>query len=268
MESDPIHTISRRELPGLRTRSFGRPTLYLERVDSTNQFLKERAAQLPSGTVLRAGEQTAGRGRMGRIWTGGGKDIPFSLLIRAQTPLPALSLCCGLAVAQGLTALVGGDFGIKWPNDIICGRRKICGILCESRPAAGGVYMICGMGINRTQTEEDFRRAGLPHAGSIAMQTGQAPAPEAVMAAVLNALEPLYDALVVGGFGAIKDAFADRCVTLGRQVQVLEGTRTACGRAVGLADDGSLLVAFPDRGGETRPIQAGEASVRGLLGYT
>lgn len=258
-------------LPGLRTRRFGRFACFLPQVDSTNLFLKEKAEQLPSGAVCAAGVQTAGRGRLGRTWTGQGKDLPFSLLIRTRAPLPALSLCCGVAVAEALSELTGADFGIKWPNDIICGDKKICGILCESRAAGEGeTFMVCGMGINLTHTAADFTRAGLPHGGSVEMLTGQRIEPAAAAAAVLNRLEPLCDRLAAQGFQGIKSRFAARCVTLGRQVSVIEEGRSSCGRAVDIADDGALLVAFADPGGPgelVRPVLAGEASVRGLMGY-
>lgn len=274
-------------LPGLVTRRFGRFACFLPQVDSTNLFLKENAEKLPSGAVCAAGVQTAGRGRLGRTWTqagtqaepragmqswlGEGKDLPFSLLIRSEKPLPALSLCCGVAVAEALSELTGADFGIKWPNDIICRDKKICGILCESRAAGEGVvFMVCGMGVNLTQTAQDFERAGLPHGGSVEMLTDKRLEPPAVAAAVLNRLEPLCDRLASEGFAGIKSRFEARCVTLGRQVSVTQAGRSSCGRAVGLSEDGSLLVAFPDPGGpgETvRPVLAGEASVRGLLGY-
>lgn len=303
VQSSALPEIEPFPLPGLTTRRFGRFACFLPQVDSTNLFLKENAEKLPSGAVCVAGVQTAGRGRLGRSWIqagthaqawnearkkacdaeqagtragapprpGEGRDLPFSLLIRSEKPLPALSLCCGVAVAEALSELTGADFGIKWPNDIICRDKKICGILCESRKAGEGVvFTVCGMGINLTQTAGDFERAGLLHGGSVEMLTGIRLEPSALAAAVLNRLEPLCDSLAADGFEKIKARFAARCITLGRQVSVIEEGRTACGRAVDLSADGSLLVAFPDPGGPgeaVRPVLAGEASVRGLLGY-
>ena len=268
MESEQQDVLSVLELPGLHTRAFGRTAFYIPEVDSTNLFLKSRAERFPFGTLLSAGEQTAGRGRLGRTWTGNGKDAPFSLLLQADAPQPALSLCCGLAVAKGLSDLTGENVGIKWPNDIICGNKKICGILCECRPSdTSGVYMICGMGVNLTQTAEDFQRAGLPHGGSLGMFTYRPPDAKAVIAAVLNAFEPLYDIVERKGFPGIKEEFEGRCVTLGKQVRVLEGGESLTGTAVGIDDDGCLLVNFGDKSGRPRPVLAGEASVRGLLGY-
>ena len=256
-------------LPGLSARRFGRFSFFLPQVDSTNLYLKRHAAELPDGAVLRAGVQTAGRGRLGRTWTGEGKDLPFSLLIRGEKPQPALALLCGIAVAEALEELTGEPFLVKWPNDIICKDKKICGILCESRAAGEGVvFMVCGIGVNLTQTEEELRAACLPHAGSVEMLTGRRLEAGKTVAAVLNRLEPLYDRLSADGFRALGERYARRCVTLGRQVSVTEEGRAAVGRAADVADDGSLLVAFPDGEGETvRPVLAGEASVRGLFGY-
>lgn len=269
VDTDTLPGLTPFALPGLTTRRFGRFAFYLPQVGSTNTVLKEAAPRLPSGAACAAGVQTAGRGRMGRAWVGEGKDLPFSLLIRAAQPQPALALCCGIAVAEALTVCTGRTFRIKWPNDIICGDKKICGILCECFAAPdGGVFMICGIGVNLTQTAADFQRAGLPYGGSVEMCTGKRLEPTETAAAILNRLEPLYEELEREGFGALKPLYAENCVTLGRQVQVTEGGRTACGRAVDIRPDGSLLVAFGSGPGESlRPVLAGEASVRGLFGY-
>ena len=172
-------------------------------------------------------------------------------------------------MAEALAACTGTAFRIKWPNDIICGDKKICGILCESFAASdGGVFMVCGIGVNLTQTAADFQRAGLPYGGSVKMCTGRRLEPSETAAAILNRLEPLYERLDREGFGALRSLYAENCVTLGRQVRVTEGGQTVCGRAADIGQDGSLLVAFGSGPGDSlRPVLAGEASVRGLFGY-
>lgn len=108
-------------LPGLATSKLGTRVLLLDEVDSTNRYLKERAGQLPHGTVCCTDYQNAGRGRLGRTWTAPrAAALALSVLFREEGPAAQLPLLCGIAVANALEALTGASFAIKWPNDIVC----------------------------------------------------------------------------------------------------------------------------------------------------
>ena len=166
-------------LQGLHTAVLGRRAIYLEETDSTNRYLKEAGESLPHGTLCYTGRRTSGRGRLGRDWTApDGAALAMSVLLRgaADADWSGLPLVCGIAVAAALDRLAGEragmPFRIKWPNDIICAGRKMCGILCESSQGETGRFAVAGIGVNLTQTEADFRGEGLPHAGSVRMLTG------------------------------------------------------------------------------------------------
>ena len=254
-------------LPGLTTRVLGRTVISLDEVDSTNRYLKERAGELPHGTACLTGCQRAGRGRLGRSWdVPDGQTLALSVLFRTGGDVERLPLLCGLAVSVALEALTGAAFRIKWPNDIICAGRKMCGILCESSQGETGRFAVAGIGVNLTQTEADFREAGLPHAGSVRMLTGISLSLGETAAAILNELEALWDLYAREGFASLRGPYEERCITLGREVRLLspDGGFLAAGRAAGLAEDGGLIV---DTAAGRSIYRSGEVSVRGVYDY-
>lgn len=133
-------------------------TLWLDSVDSTNSEALRRLPSLPSGTVLAAVEQTAGRGQRGNTWfSETGKNLTFSVVLKSLD-FPAaeafrLNCLCSVAVSDFLSAY-GIASSVKWPNDIYVSGRKICGMLLENGLSDGSVaYSVMGIGINVNQTE-------------------------------------------------------------------------------------------------------------------
>lgn len=254
-------------LRGLTARELGGRIVYLPSVDSTNRYLKENGDSLPHGTVCYTGWQQAGRGRLGRSWNArDGQALAMSVLFKTDADTAPLPLICGMAVTVALRGLCGGNFQIKWPNDIVCGGYKVCGILCENRWMSGGGFTVAGIGVNLEQSAEEFRLLGLPYAGSVKMVTGSDLDAEVTAAAVINALEPLWFRLKESGFAALRGEYEALCATVGRSVRVLspDGEVLREGRAAGITEDGRLLV---ESGGESAAVNAGEVSVRGLEGY-
>lgn len=254
-------------LPGLKTRELGRECLWLPAVASTNAYLKERGDRLPHGAACATDNQTAGRGRLGREWQApAGETLALSVLLKPLWEATTLPLVVGLAVSRALSKLSGATFCIKWPNDIVCNNRKVCGILCEGRPGEDGGFAVCGMGVNLLQTEREFAGLGLPHAGSLWQLTGKRLKPTAVAAAILNELEPLWDRYRREGFSPLLPAFQERCATIGRQVRAQSPAgETVCeGTATAVEPDGALRIRTA---AGDRLVQAGEVSVRGLYGY-
>lgn len=253
------------ELAGLNTQELGRNCIYLDEVDSTNDYLKREGAHLPHGTLVLAERQTRGKGRLGRQWTPTDREnLAMSLLLRpfVLEQMAALPLVCGMAVSQALGALTGADFGIKWTNDVVTGGKKVCGILCETRLAGEETQAVCGMGVNLVR--QDFAAQGLPYAASVQEATGRKISPFAAAAQVMNALEPLLHRFVCDGFGALREQYRRNCVTLGRPVRVILRGETREGTALDVGEDGNLLCRID---GKVVRIAAGEASVRGMYGY-
>ena len=133
-------------------------TIWLNTVDSTNSEALRRLQELPSGTVIAAHEQTAGRGQRGNTWfTEPGQNLTFSIVLK-DLGIPAheahlLNYLASVAVAEFLEGY-GVRCSIKWPNDIFVGRGKICGILVENSMAGSEVAAsVIGIGININQKE-------------------------------------------------------------------------------------------------------------------
>lgn len=233
----------------------------LDKVDSTNSYLKQNRSQLPDGTLVTAGLQTAGRGRRGHSWAADRGMLPFSLLLKNPPYPDCVTLCAGVAVCRALESAVSGEsFGIKWPNDIILRGFKLCGILCESVYSGDNIDIICGIGVNLSQSEEFFKQAELPHAASLKMLTGAVPEREAL---ALDISERLYK-FTRSGFAAIYGEYKSRCLTLGKTVKIIENGRERTAFAQDIAENGRLICA--DENGSFE-VNSGEVSVRGLLGY-
>jgi len=255
----------------LNARWAGQRIDYYDRIDSTNRAASALGALdpalAPHGTLVIADEQTAGRGRMNRVWQSRpGSAALFSLLLRPQALPPAeatnIVLAAALAVCDACRAL-GADALIKWPNDIVCGGKKVCGMLLDMSADMDLVrFAVAGIGVNVA----DYPRADdLRHATCLNEAAGRRVDRAEAVARILEAFERWYDAWIAGGAQAILPAYAERCVTIGSRVQVSGLRETFEGQALRLTEDGSLIV-LRDGAGETA-VRAGDVSVRGVMGY-
>ncbi len=233
----------------------------LPRCASTNAVVLGRAeAGAPSGTVVIAEEQTAGRGRRGRTWFANpGDSLTFSLLWRfAPGTAPAgLSLAVGVAVARALQAIGAGEAALKWPNDILKKGRKLGGILVELVADAPHSAII-GIGVNLripAGMPEDVRATSAAiGAPGVAVDANQ------VLAALLGELLVTLDSFAAGGFAAIRadwlarHAFQDTLVRLSTDfAPPIEGI------CRGVDTDGALLLEVDAR---VERILSGEVSLR------
>lgn len=242
------------------------------KVDSTNTLAKSLAAEgAPHGTAVIASRQTGGRGRMGRqFYSPEDVGVYLSLLLRPQcAPTQLMHLTCAVAVAacQAIEDCTGVELGIKWINDLIWNGRKIAGILTELslEPGTGKVaYAVVGIGVNCRQQETDFPPELQTVAGSLAMAAGKDVPPSAVAAAVLNRLWQM-DGLLLREKPLLMDRYRSRCITVGQPVSIHRGDDIAFGDALGVDDDGALLVRAAE--GSIVSVNSGEASIRGKDGY-
>ncbi len=249
---------------GLKTSVMGQNVKYVRSTDSTNNEAKRHCDE-PDGTLFTAETQTGGKGRLGRAWTspeGGG--IWMSLLLKPLIPpsrAPEITLIAGLAVCRALE-----EFGaqIKWPNDVVINGKKVCGILTEMSAEMERVnYIICGMGINVNISE--FPGEIADKATSLRIETGKSYARAPIIRRVTEEFEPLYGEYLKNRLKNIIAGYERLCVNIGRRVSVLYDSGAVTGTAVGIAEDGRLIV---DIGGENRIyVSSGEVSVRGVYGY-
>lgn len=245
---------------------------YLEETDSTNDQLKAMARQgAPHGTVLIAGRQTGGHGRMGRSFhSPGDVGIYFSLLLRPNcAPGELMHLTCATAVAMcdAVEAATGLRPGIKWTNDLVHGKRKLGGILTELGLSQRGTvdYCIIGIGINCCQNQEDFPEDLRKIAGSLAMVTGKEIDRAKVAAAMMEALWKMDEHLLTEK-ADILNRYRKDCTTIGQEISLLRvGEAVRHGKAVDLDERGALIVEFAD--GHLETVNSGEVSVRGMYGY-
>lgn len=251
---------------GLQTRWAGRQIVYLPSVDSTNRRARQLAAEgAPHGTLVIADEQTAGRGRRGRGWISpAGEGVFMSLILRPQShpsEVARLSMQTALAVALSIAQTTGLDARIKWPNDIVCGGRKVCGMLLEMNADEQAVHdVVAGIGINVHQTQ--FAPEIAQTASSLDLLSGKRVCRAALVRAFLEAFERTE---ALAAQGALMDAYRARSATLGQRVQVIAPAGSFTGTALEVTDSGSLIV--EDEEGQRREVLAADVSVRGLMGY-
>lgn len=256
-----------------RSRQIAPSLAELPSSSSTNTELSARADREGLGdlTVILTRYQSAGRGRLGRSWTAPpGASIACSVLLRPRLPdgsavaperLGWVPVIAGMAMAQAVRgALPGREVGFKWPNDVLVGGRKVCGVLAELLPSGTGV--VVGAGLNTRMRAEELP---VPTATSLAVEG----------IAVDDALEDLVLAAYLEGLrdrvarylaaGADADASGTRaqaraaCLTLGRAVRIeLPDGRELRGTATDLDLDGRLVVTGED--GASRSVAAGDVT--------
>lgn len=220
---------------------------------STNDELRALAeGGAGEGLVLLALHQTAGRGRRGAAWFyAPGESLAFSVLVRPREPKalwPRLALATGLAVAEAVERF-GPAAGVKWPNDVWIGQRKVAGILVE----AGSDYVIAGIGINVNTLV--FPDEIAPIATSLRLETSLETSRGEVLAAIIHAFAR-HCRCIGPGFDELLDGVRQRCVLTGRRVSLTDSKGPRTGLVEGIAPGGELLLRT-DAGIE-RLIQADE----------
>jgi BirA family biotin operon repressor/biotin-[acetyl-CoA-carboxylase] ligase len=227
-------------------------------IDSTNRLLLDEArAGAPDGVVVVADHQTAGRGRRGRTWEAApGSALLVSVLLRPSVPPERLARCTlagALALADAVAAATHGGVaaGLKWPNDLVVGDRKLAGLLAEADLVGAAVRaVVVGAGCNLT--EDAFPPDLATTATSVAAEAGCAIDREDVLAAFLDALD-----VRLGDPDGVIAAARERSATLGRRVQVdLGGGRALAGTADNLTDTGALVVR--DDAGRSHRVAVGD----------
>lgn len=228
----------------------------LESVTSTNDYIKDNAAVLLNGDCVFTTNQTEGKGRRGRSWACDGKGLAMSVYLADEIRPERIPIIAAVGVRRALSAACAKDCSVKWPNDILLDGKKLAGILCEAAHPGSAV----GIGVNLAQSDTDFKALGLPYAGSCFSLTGRIPSADRLSAditmEIINVLSMPWDDII--------DEFSDNCITVGKEVKIITASDEFVADAVGIADDGELIIAV---GGEEKRVMSGEVSVRGIYGY-
>ncbi len=239
---------------------------YFDTIDSTNNYAKKLAMEgADSGTVILAGQQTAGRGRLGRNFSSpANMGLYLSVILRPDCkPTELMHLTCAVGVAA-VNAIGDPRVGIKWTNDLVMEKRKLGGILTELSidPVTQKVaWVVVGIGINCCQENHHFPAEIRHMACSLGIKWQDVP----VLAA--NLIRSLHemDAALLPEKAEIMKTFTKKCVTIGSEISVVRGENIRHGKAMGLDEDGGLMVVYPD--GTSEVVTSGEVSIRGMYGY-
>jgi BirA family transcriptional regulator, biotin operon repressor / biotin---[acetyl-CoA-carboxylase] ligase len=245
-----VEPLNRRSIESLNS-PLARVVEVHEALRSTQQRARELAqAGTPHGTLVVAGVQTGGRGRLGRPWGSPKGGLWMSLVLRPEfdaSLASRITQTAAVGVAKALWEL-GLEARIKWPNDLLAGGKKICGILAESsaetRQAKGRRldYLVLGVGMNANLDPAELRVQNR-EVTTIRSELGRDVDPLELLRALLSNLDAELDR--VEDFGAILEDWRNLNCTLGEKVRVRRFGETLEGLAVDLSPEGALLLATP-----------------------
>jgi BirA family biotin operon repressor/biotin-[acetyl-CoA-carboxylase] ligase len=247
----------------LHTGELGHSIHHLYSVDSTNAFalrLLSQEKQSPHGTLVLAEQQTAGRGRLGRRWVSpAGLGLYLTLIIRPQIPsflAPLMTLAAAVAAHESIERVTGLDVDIKWPNDLLVGPKKVCGILCELQAELDRVRSITmGLGINVNQQEFPGEISEI--ATSLSIESGRRQSRIEILLDFLSTFERLYTRFTAIGPEVVTEAWTEASsFAHGRTLEVHDGVRTISGVTDGLSPLGVLRLRQPD--GSLEEVYSGD----------
>lgn len=230
----------------LASSRLGQPLVYLSEAGSTNTIAADLARDgAAEGTLVTTDYQTSGRGRVGRVWKAlPNQQLALSLILRPTFPPHFLVMASALAVAQAIEAVTALHPDIKWPNDVLVDARKVCGILIETSDGSA----ILGMGLNvngSLENDEELAARATTLQDALDHPINR----ETLLVEIVRRLDARYADLLSGGVTArkaLRTAWRDRLVTLGRRTIVRQRDATLEGLAVDVDDEGALLLRQDD----------------------
>lgn len=262
MDADEIKSI-------WKAKTLGEEIRYLDVIDSTNTMAKALAEEgYPSGTLVVADQQTAGKGRRGREWESPKDCGIFMTMMLKPDIVPnnasMLTLVAALAQAKALAEITGEDVRIKWPNDIVLNGKKIVGILTEMSAQFDYInHIVIGIGINVNNTS--FPESIQDMATSLFLETGKHFKRSEIIARTWEYFEEYYELfLETEDLSALQKEYNAMLVNMHKGVKVLDPKEPFEGKAMGITKNGELIV---DTWESRKLVSSGEVSVRGIYGY-
>ncbi|MFC1548732.1 biotin--[acetyl-CoA-carboxylase] ligase [Candidatus Omnitrophota bacterium] len=244
---------------GLKTKSIGKKDiLYFDSIGSTNNKAYELAeAGEPEGTLVIAESQTHGKGRIGRKWMSPkGTGIYMSLILRPDVEadeIPSVTLITAAAIISALKKVYSLKAKMKWPNDILIGGKKVCGILTEIKAQPDRVeFLVLGIGINVNTPSSKLP----PEGTSLKNECGRHIDRVELAKNMLVEIEKDYSKFSKKGFAALREECMDYSLTLGKRVKVSEHHRSIEGVAVDIDEKGALIVKTDN--GELKRVFSGD----------
>jgi BirA family transcriptional regulator, biotin operon repressor / biotin---[acetyl-CoA-carboxylase] ligase len=249
--------------PRLHTRVIGRSLYHFYDVDSTNVFASRLIAhsrKIQEGTVIVAESQSAGRGRLGRNWYSAREaGIYFSMILFPNAPpslAPLFTLGTAVAMHNAIERYTGMDIDIKWPNDLLIGRKKFCGILSEIQAETDLVKsMVVGVGVN--VNHENLPEDIAAHATSLRMISGRIQSRLEILLEFFEEFETIYmDFERKGPQGITEQWTRFSSFANGRKIEVNDGVRRIAGATRGLNPLGALRI--QQKNGRIEEVYSGD----------
>jgi len=247
-----IEKIQRHVKQNFKLREVLRDVLFFDQVSSTNRVALEMAASgLPGGLAILAESQNRGKGRLGRSWfSASGGSILLSLYLSPCIPLreyPLFSPAAAVGVLAGIEQATGLQAGIKWPNDIMIGEKKLGGILLETGAGGDQAPLVIGLGLNVNMEREDFPEDLRASATSLKAVLGKEIDRTALLIALLNGMAESIIALQSGSKTTVLAAVRAACLTIGKRIRVSTPQKIIEGWAEDIEEDGALRIRMGDQ---------------------
>lgn len=249
----------------LNTKWLGKKIIYLNEIDSTNQEVKRIADNYPNGTIVIADKQTNGKGRLGRVWSSPeNTGLWFSILLKpeiAPNKIAGITLASGLGICKAIRNYTSLNALIKWPNDIIIGNKKLCGILTEMNANADKInFAVVGIGINVNTTEFDDEI--ISKATSLKLEMGDFIDRAKLFSVIIEALEKSFDDYFADPDDIITEEYKSLCATINREVTINRGSQLLKGTAIDIKSTGDLVVRLNND--SVIDVSSGEVTVQGI----
>ena len=242
----------------------GSKIILVNEVDSTNELAKSYVVNdPPEGIIFLAESQTKGKGRSGRSWySPPGAGIYLSVLLKPDIEVIQLSpmtLMTGVAVANAVNSFQRLSVDLKWPNDILLNGKKLGGILCELVPFNEKFWVILGIGVNVNHEADHFPPELCEIATSLCLQNEKNFDRTQLVISILKNLNQGYHSFLSEGIQPIIEDWTDLTSMIGKPVQMTHGGRSIQGVALGLDEQGSIILRLQN--GELKTFKSGEATL-------
>ena len=221
---------------------------YFHSLSSTQKVMKEFAKKgIPEGSLVVGETQTAGKGRTARSWVSpAGKGLYFSLLLRPSLPpgcVQLLNLLAGLAVCQSIEECTTLFCDLKWPNDVLYGNKKICGILSEAATDSDSIrYAVVGIGINVNTTITEFPEEIRETATSLYDISKKTFSRRRLLLKIYDNFMRKYHLMLSRGFDSFLPSYEERCSTIGKNISLSYRDELLYGKAEGITKEGALIL--------------------------
>lgn len=249
---------------GLKSKYIGHNIHFYEEVKSTNDTAKKFVENGASeGTVIIAEHQTAGRSRKRADWASPEGGIYMTMILRPDVTLleaSKLTIVTGVAIAKTLKDSFNIDVGIKWPNDLLIGNKKISGILTEAVTNKDVLEaVLVGVGVDVNNEEDEMPDSIQKVSTTVKKETNIIFNRAAIMREFFNIFEELYDEFKNDNFKHIVSEWRRLSSTTGNRVKVYQGRKALIADAVGITNSGALIIETDD--GKLKKITSGECFI-------